>query len=235
MSIRIVLAVVFLSGFLYGRIDVPKLLSDYQNLDQKVRELGERKRFLMLVNRQHAIPEDFIPNLTPTAQRPEIRLDIAACAALERMMEAAEEDGHTIIIASGYRDRSYQEDLLQEDIASAIGRGMSCEEAYRYVVRETMPPGCSEHETGLAADLVSPSNQVLDYTYIYCRRTDGSWNTARNTDLFCAIRKTEKKSQESAMNRGISGMWVPWAAAEIMEEGLTLEEYVYDIIRSDAP
>ena len=182
MSIRIVLAVVFLSGFLYGRIDVPKLLSDYQNLDQKVRELGERKRFLMLVNRQHAIPEDFIPNLTPTAQRPEIRLDIAACAALERMMEAAEEDGHTIIIASGYRDRSYQEDLLQEDIASAIGRGMSCEEAYRYVVRETMPPGCSEH-------------------------------------LFCAIRKTEKKSQESAMNRGISGMWVPGQRQRLWRKG----------------
>lgn len=235
MSIRIVLAVVFLSGFLYGRIDVPKLLSDYQNLDQKVRELGERKRFLMLVNRQHALPEDFIPNLTPTAQRPEIRLDIAACAALERMMEAAEEDGHTIIIASGYRDRSYQEDLLQEDIASAMGRGMSCEEAYRYVVWETMPPGCSEHETGLAADLVSPSNQVLDERQ--ADTPENRWLLEHCAEYGFILRYPEDKEEITGVSyepwhfRYVG----TWAAAEIMEEGLTLEEYVYDIIRSDAP
>ena len=153
----------------------------------------------MLVNRQHAIPEDFIPNLTPTAQRPEIRLDIAACAALERMMEAAEEDGHTIIIASGYRDRSYQEDLLQEDIASAIGRGMSCEEAYRYVVRETMPPGCSEHETGLAADLVSPSNQVLDERQADTAGEQMAPGTLRGIRIYSALSGRQRRNHRSQL------------------------------------
>ena len=78
------------------------------------------------------------------------------------MLKAAEEDGYEILISSGYRDRSYQEGLLKEDLAYEKSRGKSQKEAYASVIRETMPPGCSEHETGMAVDLVPYYNQILD-------------------------------------------------------------------------
>lgn len=233
MNIRILLAVVFLSGILSGRLNLQGLLTDYRELNQKVEELGERKRFLTLVNRQHPLSEDYVPNLTPTAQRPNIQMDAAACEALEKMLEAALEEGYTIIIASGYRDREYQEGLLDEDIASAMGRGMTYEEAYRYVIQETMPPGCSEHETGMAADLVSPSNQVLN---------EGQADTPENRWLLehCAeygfILRYPKDKEAITMvsyepwHFRYVGVW---AAEKIMEQNLTLEEYIYQMVNRE--
>ena len=41
---------------------------------------------------------------------------------------------------------------------------MTEDEAREETARWTMPPGCSEHETGLAVDIVATDNQRLDDT-----------------------------------------------------------------------
>ncbi len=230
MKIEILLAAAFLAVLLGGKPDLPDLLEKWESVDSQVEELGERKRFLLLVNRTHPLPEGFVPRLAKSFQGNSILLDRAAGQALERMLKAAEEDGYEILISSGYRDRSYQEGLLKEDLAYEKSRGKSQKEAYASVIRETMPPGCSEHETGMAVDLVPYYNQILDERQ--AETPENQWLLSHCAEYGFILRYPKGKEAITMVD------YEPWhfryvgvlAASEIMEEGLTLEEYVYDRI-----
>ena len=57
-----------------------------------------------------------------------------------------------------------QRQLFDEDVEARVSEGMTEDEAREETARWTMPPGCSEHETGLAVDIVATDNQRLDDT-----------------------------------------------------------------------
>ncbi len=130
--------------------------------DGGVNIAGQEADLLMLVNKDHALPDDYLPRLH--------WLENKSCAVAEEMYPALKmmltdgtEEGLQFVVASGYRDSEYQQRLLDEDIASSMeSEGLTWQQAYDKETRETMPPGHSEHETGLAADIVSLDYQVLD-------------------------------------------------------------------------
>ena len=55
---------------------------------------------------------------------------------------------------------------------------MTEDEAREETARWTMPPGCSEHETGLAVDIVATDNQRLDDTQEQTPGRSGCMKTA---------------------------------------------------------
>jgi D-alanyl-D-alanine carboxypeptidase len=78
---------------------------------------------------------------------PETELDVPAAAALTRLFGAAESDGITLVLSSGYRSYDEQAALYSNDLKN---NGAAAGEA-------VAPPGYSEHQSGLAADVILPS------------------------------------------------------------------------------
>lgn len=83
-----------------------------------------------------------------------VKLEPHAAVALQEMLVAAESEGVTLQIVSGYRSTEYQAGLLRDK----LHRGMKLEGALRINV----PPGYSEHESGCAVDLTAPRSRAAD-------------------------------------------------------------------------
>ena len=130
---------------------------------------------LLFVSRAHPLAEDYAPELTQLHDWP---YSIAAIAyeplrqilgeadirACKEMLAAGRAEGLSFTVASAYRSTDSQRQLFDEDVEARVSEGMTEDEAREETARWTMPPGCSEHETGLAVDIVATDNQRLDDT-----------------------------------------------------------------------
>lgn len=191
-------------------------------------DTGQTDRLLVLVNKDHALPEDYEVELH--------WLQNGSCAVAEEMYDAlramltdGSADGRAFVVASGYRDAGLQQQLLEEDIQTAMkNEGLTWQEAYEKETRETMPPGYSEHETGLAADIVSLGYQVLDAAQ---EDTEENRWLRENCSKYGFILRYPKQKEEITKVD-----YEPWhfryvgtaAAEEIMLRGITLEEYLLE-------
>lgn len=181
---------------------------------------------LMLVNKDHPLPEDYEPTLH--------WLNNGSCAVAEEMYGPLKEmltdgsrEGLEFVVASGYRDREYQQQLLDEDIQAAMeSEGLTWDEAYAQETRETMPPGYSEHGTGLAADIVALDYQVLDEAQE--STPENQW-LRENCSRYGFILRYPRGTED------ITGIdYEAWhfryvgkeAAEAIMRRGITLEEFL---------
>lgn len=180
---------------------------------------------LILVNKEHRLPEEYEVELKTMYDKVN-RAAEEAYGPLNDMLAAGRAEGLAFEICSSYRDVAKQEKLFQEDIDRYMHQGYSYEQAYEKAAEYTMPPGHSEHSTGLAFDIVSLGYQMLDA---------GQENTAETQWLHehCAeygfiLRYPKGKeditdiSYESWHYRYVGVE----AATYIMEHGITLEEYL---------
>ena len=172
-------------------------INGYENI-----EIGPKYvNGILIVNKKFAIPQDF---KSPDA-------DIAS-GALKQLQAAALLDGFSIELLSGYRSYNRQKTIYEKKVAD---RGY--DSADRYSAR----PGHSEHQTGLAFDVGS-------ITYTYGETASGQWLNANCAKYGFIIRYPEGKEEITGYG------YEPWhiryvgleAATEIMEKGLTLEEYL---------
>lgn len=184
---------------------------------------------LALVNKKNKLPSDYTPpNLVvPNVPFPfesyhskkQMRND--AALALEDLFKKAEEDNIKIYALSGYR--SYKR---QESIFAASVKKNGLEKANQFSAK----PGESEHQSGLAMDLTSPSvNNVL--TQSFGQTMEGKWIKANAYKFGFIIRYPKGKEH-------ITGyQYEPWhlryvgkeAAKEISDKNITLEEYFNEI------
>jgi D-alanyl-D-alanine carboxypeptidase len=125
----------------YTRQDVRPEESDFQQLSDP---------FLVLVNDEVQLPENW--EVTPSFIGEEA-VDIRVYDQLSAMMRAAQEDGVSLWICSGYRSVEEQEIILNREIEQHMNSGMSEEEARELSLRTIARPGHSEHHTGFVVDL----------------------------------------------------------------------------------
>ncbi len=187
-------------------------------------EEGEDK-FLILVNKDHPLPDDY---QVEVQQAPYGACSVSSeiYPALKEMLEAGRQEGLRFVVASGYRSSSYQQGLLDEDIRDFMNRGMSYDEAYEEATKDTMPAGCSEHSTGLAVDIVSASYQMLNDGLE--KMPEIQWLQEHCAEYGFILRYPKGKEDITKI------IYESWhfryvgteAAKEIMERGLTLEEYL---------
>ena len=78
------------------------------------------------------------------------------------MQAAAAKDGVDVRMQSGYRSVSYQKKLYDNKTQYYRDKGLSEAAAREKAAAIVNPPGCSEHNCGLAADLNSPEHTTLD-------------------------------------------------------------------------
>ncbi|EXF26193.1 hypothetical protein BG28_01155 [Nesterenkonia sp. AN1] len=178
----------------------------------------------VLVNPQNPLePEDYaptdleVPEVRTTTEN-QLMLREPAAEALEQLIAAAAEDGQVLAMTSGYRSYDAQVSLYANRHAS-----VGTEATDELVAR----PGYSEHQTGLAADVISIENPECIQGHCFAETPEGQWVAEHAADHGFVIRYLEGAEQITGYE------FEPWhlryvgeeTAQEVSAEGLTLEEY----------
>lgn len=117
---------------------------------------------LLLVNLWNPLPADYTLSLTELKNG--LSVDSRCYPDLQAMMDACRADGLSPVICSAYRTQEYQEKLFQNKIDRLIAQGYSEADAPVEAGKSVAVPGTSEHQLGLAVDIVDINNQHLDET-----------------------------------------------------------------------
>ena len=142
------------------------------------------------------------------------------------MMDACRAVGLSPVICSSYRSYEKQEQLLQNKIDRLIAQGYSRDTAETEAAKEVALPGTSEHQLGLAVDIVDLNNQNLDRTQ---EDTEvQKWLMEHSWEYGFILRYPNGKSEITGI------IYEPWhyryvgkdAAKEIYGQEICLEEYL---------
>lgn len=177
-----------------------------------------------LVSKARAIGVEYIPSelMTPSvsshpgagANEKQIRKTIDA--PLAQLFAAAQKEGHSLMIGSGYRSAAYQEQLFATYVSS-----VGYEQADKYSAH----PGFSEHQTGLAVDLSTTSQQCY-LSECFIGTSDGQWLANNAYQYGFTLRYPKGKEAITGYN------FEPWhyryvgvgLATALHQSGLTLDE-----------
>ena len=178
---------------------------------------------LVLINKQNSIPDDYSFQLGTIKGK--MQCDKRILEDLLAMLEAAERDGVNLTICSPYRDLEYQQMLFDRKIKRYMNRGMSYMEAYQLSSQAVTVPGASEHQIGLALDIVCNDYMSLDEGFGDTKA--GKWLAANSCRFGFILRYPEGKENITGIE------YEPWhfryvgkaAATVIMEQGISLEEF----------
>ena len=130
--------------------------------NQKIKEIDSdiNDWDLILVNKDNTIPEDYVVNTVKIENKYEI--DSRIKEATEKMLEEARRNGLKPVVCSAYRSTKYQTNLFNKKVQEYRKKGYTREQAKEYASKWVTIPGTSEHEIGLALDIVDGSYQILD-------------------------------------------------------------------------
>ena len=193
---------------------------------QLAEEFAKEKEeyYLLLANAENPLPQDW------SIQTEEVQngyeMDKRAPPAMREMIQAAKEDGVELMLCSAYRSVEKQQQLFDRSQQAYMAQGMSEEEAYAKTATETAIPGTSEHQTGLAADIVTPTYQMLDAGF--ADTPAGQWLSEHAAEYGFVLRYPQDKQEVTGI---IYESWhyrfVGKTHAKLMKEsGLCLEEYL---------
>ena len=208
-----------------------EILASNEMEEEEIEELEKEPYvidLLMLVNKDYGLPEDYEVELFTMYDKVN-RAAKEAYGPLNDMLAAGRAEGLAFEICSSYRDVKVQKRLFQEDLDVLMAQGYTYEQAYAEVEKETMPPGHSEHSTGLAFDIVSLGYQILDGKQEFTPETQWLHENCAKYGFILRYPKGKEEitkiSFESWHYRYV-GVEV---ATYIMEKGICLEEYLEEI------
>ena len=180
---------------------------------------------LKLVNPNHSLPADFVPPLSTLPNG--LQFDSRAIDQLNLMLTDMRSQGLSPVVASAYRSIARQTELFNNRVAHYQRTGFTQEEAEQETARSIARPGTSEHNLGLAVDIVDISYQMLTNNQAYT--PVGLW-LRENSAYYGFILRYDRDTEH------ITGfMYEPWhfryvgieAATFMFENDVVLEEYVY--------
>ena len=119
---------------------------------------------MVLVNHTNKMPDNYTFDTKECGSQTAVNktLQTPACDAFLEMQKAAAADGVTVWMQSGYRSVKYQTGLYERKTKYYTDRGYDTATAKEMAAAVVNPPGYSEHNCGLAADLNSPEHTGLD-------------------------------------------------------------------------
>ena len=183
---------------------------------------------MVLVNHTNKMPDDYAFDTKECGSATSVNktLQTVACDAFLEMQKAAAADGVTIWMQSGYRSVAYQTKLYEKKTQYYRDKGFDEAAAREKAVAIVNPPGYSEHNCGLAADLNSPEHTGLD---------EGFENTAafrwlcQHAGEYGFILRYPKGAEEKTEITYEPWHWRyvgPENAAKINASGLCFEDYI---------
>ena len=118
---------------------------------------------LILINKQHPVPDDY--EFTLGTIKGGMECDERILNDLFAMLLASKEDNISLVICSPYRDYNRQTLLFNRKIKGYIAKGLTYSEAYSVASTQVTAPGASEHQIGLALDIVCTTHTALNYGF----------------------------------------------------------------------
>lgn len=203
-------------------------------VDAAEQETTEENLFgwnLLLVNRSHPLTEEYRPQTCSVGYG--IKVDVRIYDPLKAMLNEGCRQGCSLLVCSGYRSYERQAELYEEYTSKYVRRGYSYERACELTEETLLLPGTSEHQAGLAVDIVATTHQVLDAGFGDTK--EGKWLAAHAHEYGFILRYPKDKVEITQIE------YEPWhfryvgveAATEIYEMGCSLEEYI-DILKERA-
>ena len=179
---------------------------------------------LTLVNATHPMAEGYRPRVSEIENN--YYFDSRAVGELQQMLADGREEGLDFWICSAYRTIEKQTDLYNNKVSRLQAEGLSYAEAYEEAGTVVAYPGTSEHNLGLAADIVAKDYQLLDDKQ--ADTPEAKWLKENCWRYGFILRYPTDKTGETGI------IFEPWhyryvgkeAAREIMEQGICLEEYL---------
>lgn len=197
--------------------------SDFEN---------ENNKYLYIVNNDNLLSSAYEPDsVSKISGTNYMMFDTEYLPYLDAMLDALRDAGFSVYVAGAYRSYSYQNYLFNSK-ASQIAAGMGIydylDPDYQLAVEEarqiTAYPGSSEHQLGLAVDLMDKSYSKFVYS-------DMDQDFFAWLDEHCAEYGFIKRYPTKKLL--LTGWDEPWhyryvgkeAATFIMEQGLCYEEF----------
>ena len=200
--------------------------SEEQDTQKLAEEFAQEKQewYLLLANVDNPLPQDFTVE-TEVVQN-SFEMDARVAQTMRNMIDAAAKDGVDLLVCSAYRSIEKQQTLFDEQVQIYLNQGKSRQEAYDLTASAIAIPGTSEHHTGLAADIVTPTHQTLDPEFADTEA--GQWLQEHAWEYGFVLRYPEDKQDVTKI---IYESWhyrfVGKTHAKLMKKsGLCLEEYL---------
>ncbi|MCD7846444.1 MAG: D-alanyl-D-alanine carboxypeptidase family protein [Oscillospiraceae bacterium] len=181
--------------------------------------------YLILVNKTHLLPDDY--KIETDYIQGSYEMEATAAYYCKLMIEAAAADGINLKVLSAYRTVAYQQKLFDRNVQSRMDDdGMTYEEAYADTAVNIAPAGGSEHNAGLAVDIITENDWD---TYTGFEDTEEfAWLQAHAAEYGFIMRYASDKVDITGF------IYEPWHyrfvgvkyAADIQASGLCLEEYL---------
>lgn len=207
------------------KLEYEDMESDYKEIERLENILNNQ--YFILINKDNKLSEDYVPkNLKKSEARfldyvQDNNLENATADATKEMFEAAKQEGILLIGISGYRSYSVQKGLYDTRVQK---NGEQKTRTY------TAEPGASEHQSGLAIDILCDKYQTLDEGF---ENTDAFRWLMENCYKYGFILRYLRGKED------ITGYsYEPWhfryignkeVAKDIMNRGLAFEEYINEV------
>ena len=183
---------------------------------------------MVLVNHTSKMPDDYTFDTKECGSATAVNktLQTVACDAFLAMQKAAAADGVTVWMQSGYRSVKYQTSLYERKTKYYLDKGYDNATAKEKAAAVVNPPGYSEHNCGLAADLNSPEHTGLDEGFE--KTAAFRWLCEHAGDYGFILRYPKDAEDKTEI------IYEPWHwryvgvenAAKINASGLCFEEYI---------
>ena len=202
----------------------PRQKDNWEEQAHQMKDAQEYEWNLLLVNPWNPIPENYEPELTYLRNGQAV--DSRCYPELQQMMDDCRAAGFDPLICASYRTKDKQEALFEDKEARLIREGCPENEVEAEAAKVVAYPGTSEHQLGLALDIVDVSYQQLDTEQE--NTPVQQWLMKNSWKYGFVLRYPADKSDITGI------IYEPWhyryvgkeAAAEIYENKLCLEEYL---------
>lgn len=204
----------------------PRAEVQQQDKDTSSQSISSQEVIPVLVNKSNKLPDQYQPSdliypdipfmFNQKSEKRQMRAD--AGAAIERLFAGAKQQGVNLLGVSAYRSHASQAALFNYYVN---------QDGYEAARKYSAIPGTSEHETGLAIDVTGGDGKCAAED-CFAGTEEAVWLEDHAADYGFIIRYPKGKDE-------ITGyQYEPWhlryvgkeIAKEIMERGITLEEYV---------
>ena len=176
---------------------------------------------LILINKDYCLPAGYSPNLSESVPGTGVKLDSRVSPHYLEMYNAAAKDGIYLTPVSGYRSVERQKKNFERKIKYYMDQGYDKTTATQKASTIIFLPGASEHNAGLAMDIIS-----LDTDFDQTK--EFRWLNEHAADYGFILRYAKNKISITGCS------YEPWhwryvgvaAAKEMKTTGQCLEEYL---------
>ena len=212
----------------YFRADNSMARGEVQ-IDGKTYFFSAAGKQVVMVNPWHAVPEDYESDLVALSTDYGVegsQVDCSCINDLISMLDACNAEAPRAYVVSAYRSYDHQVRNYQRKINYYLEQGYSQADAEKEAATEVAVPGTSEHQLGLAVDIID--TRSWDLTAEQANLPAQQWLLENSWRYGFLFRYPDNKIDVTGI------IYEPWhyryvgkeLAKEIHNSGLTMEEYL---------